>query len=1170
MPKNDPFPLQIKRERELRGWSQQKMADEVRCDKKTLARWEKGETRPTSLSRERLCELLGKDAEELGLLDKPEKTSVLSPALSDRCESLEDMPGTSGLCGRNEESKQLRHWIGEEHCRLVAILGMGGMGKSMLAAQVVEATRQDFTCIFWYSLKNAPPLPTFLLSFLHFIDPQLQQNIPSTLDEQISILLRHLHQKRYLLILDNFEMLFQPGEHVGKYRVGYENYGELVKRLSEVSHKSCVLLTSRETPAELVALEDLTGQVRLLHLKGLLHEDSRKLLKNRSLQGSEEQWKELIQSYVGNPLALKLVASSISDLFAKQIGDFLQTQAFVLEDINNLLHQHFQRLSSLELEVMYWLAIEREACSWETLQANLLKVPLKGKLSSTLQSLKRRALIEALDKQQRFFLQPVILEYVTNDLVQMAYAEFQVFTRHTILPPSWQDFAFSQALARDYVREAQIYLILTPLAQQLLSFAGHAVLQEQCTRLLDQQRQQNRPQTYLASNVLNLLTHLHFDLRGFNYSELSVRQAYLQNVHLPDTSFVRSTFKDTAFTNTLGPILSLAIHPSDQLFAAGTATGEVWLAQIADGVPLHTYHGHIDGVWALAFSPDGRLLASSSDDGTVRVWNVETRQLHLLFTQHSKRVRAVAFSPDGRTIASGSNDKLIYLWNASNGDLLRTLEGHEDWVWSVAFDPSGHMLASGSADQTIRLWDLTQTSSDDCLYTFPDHTDRVRAVTFHPSGQVLASAGDDDAVRLWDLSERRCLHTLKGHTNRVWSIAFSRDGTLLASGSEDCSVRLWDTATAQCRATLPLHTHGVRAVAFDPSDLLVSGGDDQTIRLCESQTGSSLKTFQGYSQRIWSLTFAPTSGQLITCYEDQNLRIWDIQTGSPLRAIPTFHHGIRAISASPVAPWLAGVGEDEQVHLWSLETGRLIRHFKGHTNWLRTVVFSPNGQCLASGGEDQKIFLWDVQTGEPRWSTEASQSWIRALAFHPNNQVLASGSDDLLIRLWDTATGTCLQEFTGHTSNIRALAFHPTKPLLLSASEDKTIRLWDTNTRECLQTLTAHTHRVLWLSLDATGDFLVSCGDDLTIRLWDLNNFSFRTIERAHENRIRGVVYNPDGTLLASCSDDGKIKLWNVSTLAFQKELISERPYERMNITGALGLTEAQKANLRVLGAIEE
>jgi WD40 repeat protein len=63
---------------------------------------------------------------------------------------------------------------------------------------------------------------------------------------------------------------------------------------------------------------------------------------------------------------------------------------------------------------------------------------------------------------------------------------------------------------------------------------------------------------------------------------------------------------------------------------------------------------------------------------------------------------------------------------------------------------------------------------------------------------------------------------------------------------------------------------------------------------------------------------------------------------------------------------------------------------------------------------------------------------------------------------------------------------------------------------------------------------------------------------------------SPDGSTLASCGDDGAITLWNLENGEHVRTLRRDRPYERLDITGVKGLSEAQKATLRALGARED
>lgn len=110
--------------------------------------------------------------------------------------------------------------------------------------------------------------------------------------------------------------------------------------------------------------------------------------------------------------------------------------------------------------------------------------------------------------------------------------------------------------------------------------------------------------------------------------------------------------------------------------------------------------------------------------------------------------------------------------------------------------------------------------------------------------------------------------------------------------------------------------------------------------------------------------------------------------------------------------------------------------------------------------------------------------------------------------------------------------------------------------------------RVRSVVFSPNGQKLVSCSDDQTLKLWDISTgVNLRTFE-GHQKVVWSVAFSPDGQMLASGSKDETIKLWNVETGECLKTLRANRPYEGMNITGAIGLTAANRATLKSLGAV--
>jgi len=74
----------------------------------------------------------------------------------------------------------------------------------------------------------------------------------------------------------------------------------------------------------------------------------------------------------------------------------------------------------------------------------------------------------------------------------------------------------------------------------------------------------------------------------------------------------------------------------------------------------------------------------------------------------------------------------------------------------------------------------------------------------------------------------------------------------------------------------------------------------------------------------------------------------------------------------------------------------------------------------------------------------------------------------------------------------------------------------------------------------------------------------------AHQGAIRSLRSSPDGSRLVSCGSDGAIIVWDLASGEHLQTLRRDRPYERLDITGIRGVTEAQKATLRALGAMED
>ena len=269
----------------------------------------------------------------------------------------------------------------------------------------------------------------------------------------------------------------------------------------------------------------------------------------------------------------------------------------------------------------------------DDLRADLVQpAPLLVVLEA-LQALRRRSLVERTTTG--FTLQNVVLEYLTDYLAKQLCDELisgsiLLFQRHALL----------KAQAKTYVQESQRTLLLTPIANKLCDTLGKQGADERLRAITAELRHtQLRQPGYAGGNLLNLMVQMiNGNLRGVDFSQLTIRQADLRSIDAQDIDFHQTDFSEGVFTETFAGVLAVAFSPDGKRLAAGTLLNEIRVWRVQDCAPLLTCRGYTGWVWSVCFSPDGRVLASGSYDHTIRLWDVQSGQCLATLRGHTDEI----------------------------------------------------------------------------------------------------------------------------------------------------------------------------------------------------------------------------------------------------------------------------------------------------------------------------------------------------------------------------------------------------------------------------------------------------------------------------------------------------------------------------------------------------
>lgn len=345
-----------------------------------------------------------------------------------------ELPKIKYFHGREQEIKYLKRRIASSKESSIALIGVGGVGKSSLVAKLIEEILIDnsdiYECVIWKRIDAFSSLEELVDGLIKVLKLKLKINDES-LQRKINLLLNSLQCRTYLLVLDGFEGLVQAENFEKRVECG-----KFLLQLADQEQKSYTIVTS-QLPLEEIIEVNTTFLTSSIKIQGLDEKAGISMLYDKGLYG--ESCKKLIEIYRGNPSELEVVAERINRFWEGNVEKFFEYRTTLMgQQLQSMLNHQFRQagiLNDLQKSIMMYLAEETSedltSIPFPKILENIKNKFIDASTSEViiaLEILEQRSLIEVYKQTRKqeisYSLQPVIRKYILVDPLGLVYKNY--------------------------------------------------------------------------------------------------------------------------------------------------------------------------------------------------------------------------------------------------------------------------------------------------------------------------------------------------------------------------------------------------------------------------------------------------------------------------------------------------------------------------------------------------------------------------------------------------------------------------------------------------------------------------------------------------------------------------------------------------------------------------